>query len=48
MVSAGEKDDSKVDREVEGDCLLRILDRSFRRMRRGMKAGKDGSHDSGT
>lgn len=47
MVSAGETDVAKVAREVDGDCLLRILDRNLRRNRCGMMTGREGSHDSG-
>lgn len=48
MVSAGEREVSKAEREVEGDCLLRMRDRSLRRNRCGIMTGREGSQDSGT
>lgn len=47
MVSEGEREVSRVEKEVDGDCLLCILERSLRRMRCGIITGKDGSHERG-
>lgn len=47
MVSAGDRDVSRVANEVDGDCLLRILERNLRRIRYGIMTGKDGSHERG-
>lgn len=47
MVSEGEREVSRVEKVADGDCLLRIFERSLRRMRCGIMTGKDGSHERG-
>lgn len=46
-MSAGENDVWREVSDEDGDCLLRTLDRSFRRIRRGISDGIDGRHENG-
>lgn len=47
MVSAGEYEVSRRPRDVEGDCLLRTLERNFLRMRWGIMVGIEGGQKKG-
>lgn len=47
-MSAGEKDVWSDASEDEGDCLLRMRDRNFRRNRCGIRTGSDGGQEKGS
>ena len=44
-MSDGEKDVWRDANDDEGDCLLRIRDRNFRRNRWGIRTGSDGGQE---